>query len=231
LVADIIRPVDLEFKTIHQRLQPPRFAPFFDNCIGAIDGTLIPVVVPISKVVQHTGRHEYTTQNVLAICDFDMRFTFVVAGWPRSVHDMRVFKDAIEKYGDKFPHPPEGKFYLVDLSYPNRKGYLAPCKGTKYHLQEFRNGPMPGGKKENFNYAHSSLRNVIEGSFGVLKMKWRILLNLPSYPMPKQSKIIMGCMSLYNFIRESYLGDKDFDLCDHDENYVPEIGVICCRCN
>jgi hypothetical protein len=49
--------------------------------------------------------------------------------------------------------------------------------------------------------------------------------------MPKQSKIIMGCMSLYNFIRESYLGDKDFDLCDHDENYVPEIGVICCRCN
>ncbi|XP_020402089.1 uncharacterized protein [Zea mays] len=224
LAADIIRPIDLEFKTIHARLQSPRFAPFFDNCIGAIDGTHIPVVVPISKVVQHTGRHGYTTQNVLAICDFDMRFTFVVAGWPGSVHDMRVFKDAIEKYGDKFPHPPEGKFYLVDSGYPNRKGYLAPYKGTKYHLPEFRNGPMPGGKKENFNYAHSSLRNVIERSFGVLKMKWRILLNLPSYPMPKQSKIIMGCMALHNFIRESYLGDKDFDLCDHDENYVPEIG-------
>ena len=59
-------------------------------------------------VVQHTGRHGYTTQNVLAICDFDMRFTFVVAGWPGSVHDMRVFKDAIDKYGDKFPHPPQG---------------------------------------------------------------------------------------------------------------------------
>ena len=83
---------------------------------------------------------------------------------------------------------------------------------------------MPSGKKENFNYAHSSLRNVIERSLGVLKMKWRVLLNLPSYPMPKQSKIIMGCMALHNFIRESYLGDKDFDLCDHDENYVPEIG-------
>jgi hypothetical protein len=64
------------------------------------------------------------------------------------------------------------------------------------------------------------LRNVIERSFGVLKMKWRILLNLPSYPMPKQSKIIMGCMALHNFIRESYLGDKDFDLCDYDDNYV-----------
>ena len=43
----------------------------------------------------------------MAICDFDMRFTFVVAGWPGSVHDMRVFKDPIDKFGDKFSHPPE----------------------------------------------------------------------------------------------------------------------------
>jgi len=55
----------------------------------------------------------------MAICDFDMRFTFVVAGWPGSVHDMRVFKDAIEKYGDKFPHPPQGSdvFYSVFFSH------------------------------------------------------------------------------------------------------------------
>jgi hypothetical protein len=74
-----------------------------------------------------------------------------------------------------------GKFYLVDSGYPNRPGYLAPYKGTKYHLPEFRQGPMPRGKKELFNYAYSMLRNVIERSFGVLKMKWRILLHLPSW--------------------------------------------------
>ena len=119
LVADIIRPVDLEFKNVHPRLQSPRFSPFFDNCIGAIDGTHVPVVVPNSKVVQHMGRHEYTSQNVMAICDFDMRFTFVVTGWPGSVHDMRVFKDAIEKYGDKFSRPPQGidVFYSVLFSH------------------------------------------------------------------------------------------------------------------
>jgi hypothetical protein len=27
-----------------------------------------------------------------------------------------------------------GKYYLVDSRYPNRLGYLAPYKGTKYHL-------------------------------------------------------------------------------------------------
>jgi hypothetical protein len=46
---------------------------------------------------------------VLAICDFDIRFTFVVAGCPGSVNDMRVFNDALIKYGDKFPCPPNGK--------------------------------------------------------------------------------------------------------------------------
>ena len=56
------------------------FILFFYNCIDVIDGTHVPIVVPVSKVVQHTGRHGYTTQNVLAICDFDMRFTFVLAG-------------------------------------------------------------------------------------------------------------------------------------------------------
>jgi hypothetical protein len=40
-------------------------------------------------------------------CDFDMFFTFVLAGWPGSVHDMRVFDDAMTTYEDQFPHPPE----------------------------------------------------------------------------------------------------------------------------
>ena len=114
-----------------------------------------------------------------------------------------------------------GKFYLVDSGYPNRPGFLAPYKGTKYHLPEFRNGPRPSGKKEVFNHLHSSLRNVIERSFGVLKMKWRILLDLPSYPMLKQTKIIHACITLHNFIRDSALSDEEFDRCDRDENYMP----------
>ncbi|WVZ65976.1 hypothetical protein U9M48_015256, partial [Paspalum notatum var. saurae] len=221
LSADIVKPKDPEFKDVHPKLKSARYSPHFDNCIGAIDGIHIPVIVPASKVLQHVGRHGYSTQNVLAICDFDMRFIFAVAGWPGSAHDMRVFNDAIRKYGDKFPHPPPGKFYLVDSGYPNRPGYLAPYRGTKYHLLEYRQGPRPSGKKEVFNYVHSSLRNVIERSFGVLKMKWRILSGVPSYPMTKQSKIILACMALHNFIRESAMRDTDFDMCDSDENYMP----------
>ena len=52
-------------------------------------------------------------------------------------------------------------------------------------------------------------------------MKWRILLDLPSFSMSKQSKIIMACMALHNFIRQSGMMDDLFDLCDQDENYDP----------
>jgi hypothetical protein len=52
-------------------------------------------------------------------------------------------------------------------------------------------------------------------------MKWWILLGIPSYPLEKQSKIILACMALHNFIRDSAMSDKDFDRCDEDETYMP----------
>ena len=90
LAADIIKPEDPEFRTIHPRLRNQRFHTFFNKCIGAIDGTHIPCVVPSDKTVQYMSRKGMTTQNVLAVCD--MRFTFVLAEWPGSIHDMRVLR-------------------------------------------------------------------------------------------------------------------------------------------
>lgn len=72
------------------------------------------------------------------------------------------------------------------------------------------------GLKEVFNHAHSSLQNVVKRCFGILKMKLRILLNLPSYPIEKQSKIIIVVMALHYLIRDSVIDGIDF------ENYVVE---------
>lgn len=90
LAGDIIKPKDPQFRTVHPRLQDDRFSPHFNNCIGAIDGTHVRVVVPANEMIPHIGRHGYPTQNVMAMCDFDMRFTFVVAGWPGSAHDSNI---------------------------------------------------------------------------------------------------------------------------------------------
>jgi hypothetical protein len=47
---------------------------------------------------------------MLAICDFDHRFAFVVAGWLGSAHDICILNCNIEKYPQEFPTPPDGIF-------------------------------------------------------------------------------------------------------------------------
>ena len=104
LAADIIKPVDPQFSTMHPRLGNCMFFPYFNNCIGAIDGTHVPCVVPKNLFMQHLSQKGMPTQNVMVACDFDMRFTFVLSGWPGSVHDTRPFNDAMTTYSHVFPH-------------------------------------------------------------------------------------------------------------------------------
>ena len=98
MAADILKPNDPEFKSVHPKLREDRFWPHFKDCIGAIDGSHIPVTVPLSEQPKYFGRHGYTSQNIMAVCDFDMRFIFVVTGWPGSVHDTRVLMDTLVIY-------------------------------------------------------------------------------------------------------------------------------------
>ena len=71
-----------------------KYTPFFDYCIGALDGTHIEVIVKAAEREAYNNRHGYTSQNVVATCDFDMRFTYVGSGTEGSAHDMWVLKKA-----------------------------------------------------------------------------------------------------------------------------------------
>ena len=54
------------------------------------------------------GRKGVPTQNVMAACDFDLLFTFVMTEWEGAAHDMRIFLDSIHKNSVNFPKPPPG---------------------------------------------------------------------------------------------------------------------------
>jgi hypothetical protein len=43
------------------------------------------------------GRKANPTQNVMAAMDFDLKFTYVLAGWEGSTHDALILADAIER--------------------------------------------------------------------------------------------------------------------------------------
>jgi hypothetical protein len=66
------------------------------------------VTILTSELPKYIGRHGYPSQNVMAVCDFDMRFIFVVTGWPGSVHDTRVLLHTLLTYKDQFSKPPNG---------------------------------------------------------------------------------------------------------------------------
>jgi hypothetical protein len=69
------------------RVPPPSQAEtsWSRNNIEAIDGTHIPIIVDEKAMIKYTNMKVYTRQNVLAIFDFDTRFTFAVTRWPGSI--------------------------------------------------------------------------------------------------------------------------------------------------
>ncbi|CAH9121683.1 unnamed protein product, partial [Cuscuta epithymum] len=91
---DLLVPKDPDFKDIPPQIaNDDRYMPHFKNCIGAIDGTHIAITVPEEDQLRYRGRKGIPTTNVLAVCDFDLLFTYVLTGWEGSAHDSRIFLD------------------------------------------------------------------------------------------------------------------------------------------
>jgi hypothetical protein len=92
-----------------------------------------------------------------------------------------------------------GRYYLVDAGHAICEGYLPPYQNQRYHLQDFH---RRGAKtlEEKFNFHHSSLRNVVERAFGLLKSRWYVLRGLPMYERSRQVKIVIACFALHNYL-------------------------------
>jgi len=129
MAVDYIGPrTTQELEAIANRLQrDKRYWPYFSGFIGALDGTHIPVMMPPGQeTIRFVNRKENASLNLLAMCDFDMLFIYCFVGMA-SAHDARVLSTSIRD-DPMFPTPAEGKYYLVDSGYANKRGYLAPYR-------------------------------------------------------------------------------------------------------
>ncbi|XP_056698511.1 protein ALP1-like [Spinacia oleracea] len=189
----------------------PRYYPIFKNCMGAIDRTHVSARVPLEQQIPYRGKKIEPTMNVMCACSFDMKFTFVMAGWEGTANDSRIFWETITNIEQtKFPMPPLRKYYLIDSGYTKMPGFLSPYRGERYHLRDYRGATKPQGPEEIFNYTHSSLRNVIERCFGVLKARFPILRYMPLYDLKRQKYIVLSCCVIHNFIKMCKDGDPLF---------------------
>ncbi|XP_021980330.1 uncharacterized protein LOC110876467 [Helianthus annuus] len=216
----------------------------FPGAIGALDGTLVHAVVPVDQQTRYRGRGKGECfQNVLAICDFDMIFTFVWVGWEGIAHDSRVLKEVAFNPTSGFSFPPTrfliiltliiyklpivyvtvlilvftDKYYLCDAAYTNTRGFMTPYRNTRYWLADFRR-QRALTKEEKFNHAHAQLRNVIERSYGVLKARFPILKQMAPFSFPSQRDIVIACFAVHNFIRKCNIRDQLF--VEYGENTV-----------
>ncbi|XP_062100461.1 protein ALP1-like [Humulus lupulus] len=219
---EVIR--SLDFNTVQAEIQNnSKYFPWFKDCVGAIDGTHVIAVAPTLKQLAFRGRKVDVTQNVMVACSFNMMFTYVYAGWEGTANDSRVLLDAMRK-DDNFPMPPQGKYYVVDSGYPNMPGFLAPYHGERYHLRRFRGRENhPRGAMELFNYRHSSLRNVIECCFGLLKARFPILKSIPPYLLGKQRRMPIACCAIHNWIRMHSINDEMFEQYSVDARPIKDI--------
>ncbi|KAJ3684161.1 hypothetical protein LUZ61_013325 [Rhynchospora tenuis] len=195
------------------RLRTTSISSYFINidCIGAIDGTHVRAKVSPTDAPRFRGGKEYPTQNILAACGFDLKFTYVLAGWEGTASDSKILKNALRRSNRLII--PEGKYYLVDAGFMTKSSLLTPYRRTRYHLKEYSKKNPPRNYRELFNLRHSSARNVIERAFGVVKKRFPIMgsSNQPHYSVKVQKEIIVACCLLHNYLIEK---DPDRQLID-----------------
>ncbi|KAH1092049.1 hypothetical protein J1N35_019306, partial [Gossypium stocksii] len=128
---DTIKPTEGQFEEAPNHIRhDTRYWPHFKDCIRAINGTHIKACISPSCQIPYIRWKGEPTQNIMVICDFNMCFIFAFLGWKGTSHDSRIFLQALRKQVLKFPHPPLGKYYLVDSGYPQMAGFLGPYRGN-----------------------------------------------------------------------------------------------------
>ncbi|XP_057791083.1 uncharacterized protein LOC131008208 [Salvia miltiorrhiza] len=135
------------------------------------------------------------------------KFIYVLSGWEGSAHDSKILSDALSRTNGL--HVPQGKYFLVHCGFANRRQFLAPLRGVRYHLKDFGgDGRNPRNADELFNLRHASLRNVIERIFGIFKSRFTIFKTAPPFPFQTQAELVLACAGLHNFLRKECRSDE-----------------------
>ena len=67
-------------------------------------------------VKRYRGRKDFPTQNVLAACSFDLKFTYVLPGWEGSALDARILNDALTRDSDRLVVPRGKTMIFISLT-------------------------------------------------------------------------------------------------------------------
>ena len=171
----------------------------FPQCVGAVDGTHIPIISPEEYPADYYNRKGWHSVLMQGTVDHLGIFTDVYIGWPGRVHDARVFvNSSLYKKGQEgillpnWTETIQGKevplVLLGDPAYPLLTWLMKPYSD---------NGHLTRDQKR-FNYRLSKGRVVVEHAYGRLKGRWRCLLKRLDISVEFVPDLVATCCILHN---------------------------------
>ncbi|XP_041985333.1 putative nuclease HARBI1 isoform X1 [Aricia agestis] len=165
--------------------------------IGCVDGTLVAMVRPKTNEDRYYCRKGYHARNVLIINDCDLNILHVDATFGGATHDSFIFNNTvIQHHLEQINNAGETAYLLGDSAYGQRSYLMTPCAN-----------PEPGSPEEYYNTVHSTARNSVERTIGILKGRFRCLLvhRVLHYDPEMVSKIVIACCVLHNICNRAGL--------------------------
>jgi hypothetical protein len=189
-VIDAICDLRGEYIRIPQDLTPVKLTFLnyggFPGVIGCIDGTHIPIVKPRNHPQPEIFRCRkgFFSINVQILCGPDHSIYNVVARWPGSTHDSRIFSNSVLKC--RLENNEIRGTILADSGYPCLRYMMTPLRSPN------------SAAERAYNRAQIKTRNVVERTIGILKNRFRCLVNTMQYQPETIGQMIVACVILHN---------------------------------
>lgn len=181
----------------------------FPDCIGCMDGSLIPVMYKPSYIGgDFYNRKNCYGLNILAVCDYLRRFRYAHLGFSGCAHDSRVYNESPLAL-NPCKYFEDDEYVLGDSGYVLHPTVMLPLKKPS--------GQELSREELNYNYMHAKGRVPIENAFGILKEVFQSLKCL-RHVITGNSSVkylsiwIRVCMVLHNIMidnKDSYINTME----------------------
>lgn len=184
--------------------------------IGVIDCTHIEIQKPPGENFEsfQFGKGRFSL-NVQAVSGPDLRFHNIVAHWPGSVHDSKIFeKSSLCTQLEENLNP--GHHLLGDSEYPLRAYLLTPVASPS------------NAQEKAYNLSHARTRNTVERAFNVLKKRFAYLGKKIRTEFETTKAIIVASIVLHNIaVQTKLILPKDGELEEENNPHVlPSVAQV-----
>ncbi|XP_050686985.1 putative nuclease HARBI1 [Eriocheir sinensis] len=183
----------------------------FPGIVGVIDCTHVRILAPREYEADYVNRKNFHSINTQLVFDAKYNILNVVANWPGSTHDARIWRESgLKRMFEDHHIPPDSCHLLGDSGYPCRRYLLTPFPRPQTDSQAA------------YNRAHKKTQSIVERGIGQLKCRFHVLHGEVRLNPEKTCQVILACALLHNICKKRNIQLPDENVADVDDNMEVE---------